>query len=113
MKRHGPAHKERSGGVVLGCSTPDAARAAAERIGLPVLVCEDLRGGADLLCGVVRDAQIGPLVVCGIGGSLAEALGETTVAALAPLDEQRGARTRPLEPSTRSGPSQQGPSCRR
>ena len=88
VKRHGPAHKERAGGVVLGCATPDATRSAAERIGVPVLVCEDLRGGADLLCGVVRDAQIGPLVVCGIGGSLAEALAETTVAALAPLDER-------------------------
>ena len=87
VKRHGPAHKERAGGVVLGCATPEATRAAAERIGVPVLVCEDLRGGADLLCGVVRDAQIGPLVVCGIGGSLAEALAETTVAALAPLAE--------------------------
>ncbi len=87
VKRHGPAHKERAGGVVLGCATPDAARAAAERIGLPVLVCEDLRGGTDLLCGVVRDAQIGALVVCGVGGSLAEALGETTVAGLAPLGE--------------------------
>jgi acetate---CoA ligase (ADP-forming) len=87
VKRHGPAHKERAGGVVLGCTTPDAAQAAAERIGCPVLVCEDLRGGSELLCGVVRDAQMGPLVVCGVGGSLAEALSETTVAALAPLSE--------------------------
>jgi hypothetical protein len=36
---------------------------------------------------VVRDAHVGPLVVCGIGGSLAEALAESTVAALAPLAE--------------------------
>jgi acyl-CoA synthetase (NDP forming) len=85
VKRLGPAHKERDGGVVLGCLTPGAAGAAAERIGCPVLVCEDLRGGFEVLCGVVRDAQFGPLVVCGVGGSLAEALAEATVSALAPL----------------------------
>ncbi len=88
VKRLGPAHKERDGGVVLGCLTPAAAGAAAERIGCPVIVCEDLRGGTEVLCGVVRDPQFGPLVVCGIGGSLAEALGEATVAALAPLDAE-------------------------
>jgi acyl-CoA synthetase (NDP forming) len=85
VKRLGPAHKERDGGVALGLLTPGAAGAAAERIGCPVLVCEDLRGGVDVLCGVVRDAQFGPLVVCGIGGSLAEALAGATVSALAPL----------------------------
>jgi acyl-CoA synthetase (NDP forming) len=86
VKRLGPAHKERDGGVLLGCLTPAAAGAAAERIGCPVIVCEDLRGGSEVLCGVVRDPQIGPLVVCGIGGTLAEALAEATVSALAPLD---------------------------
>jgi succinyl-CoA synthetase beta subunit len=86
VKRLGPAHKERDGGVALGCLTPAAAGAAAERIGCPVIVCEDLRGGVEVLCGAVRDPQVGPLVVCGIGGSLAEALGEATVSALAPLE---------------------------
>jgi acyl-CoA synthetase (NDP forming) len=88
VKRLGPAHKERDGGVVLGCLTPAAAGAAAERIGCPVIVCEDLRGGTEVLCGVVRDPQVGPLVVCGIGGSLAEALSEATVSALAPLSPE-------------------------
>ena len=36
----------------------------------------------------MRDPQIGPLVVCGIGGSLAEALSGTTVSALAPLSPE-------------------------
>jgi acetate---CoA ligase (ADP-forming) len=91
VKRHGPAHKERSGGVVLGCLTPAATAAAAERVGCPVLVCEDLRGGVEVLCGLSRDPQVGPLVVVGVGGSLAESLGGTSVTALAPLgvDEAR------------------------
>jgi acetyltransferase len=87
VKRHGPAHKERSGGVVLGCLTPADAASAAERVGLPALVCEDLRGGVELLCGMLRDPQAGPLVVLGVGGSLAEALASSSVAALAPLDD--------------------------
>jgi acyl-CoA synthetase (NDP forming) len=87
VKRHGPAHKERTGGVVLGCLTPAAAGAAAERIGCPVLVCEDLRGGVEVLCGMVRDPQIGPIVAVGVGGSLAEALAGSSVTALGPVDD--------------------------
>jgi acetate---CoA ligase (ADP-forming) len=91
VKRHGPAHKERSGGVALGCLTPATAGAAAERIGCPVVVCEDLRGGVEVLCGMARDPTVGALVVVGVGGSLAEGLAGTSVAALAPLavDEAR------------------------
>jgi acetyltransferase len=85
VKVDGPAHKERDGGVVLGCATPDLAAAAAERIGQPVLVCEEIRGGAEVLCGLVRDPLFGPVVVVGVGGSWAEAVGDTARAALAPI----------------------------
>jgi acetyltransferase len=85
VKIDGPAHKERDGGVVLGCATPDLAAAAAERIGQPVLVCEEIRGGAEVLCGLVRDPLFGPVVVVGVGGSWAEAVGDTARAALAPI----------------------------
>lgn len=85
VKSDGPAHKERDGGVILGCRTPDEAAAAAERIGGPVLVCEEIRGGVEVLCGLVRDPQFGPVVVVGVGGSWAEAVGETARAALAPI----------------------------
>lgn len=85
VKSDGPAHKERAGGVVLGCRTPEDAAEAATRIGGPVLVCEEIRGGVEVLCGLVRDPQFGPVVVVGVGGSWAEAVGETARAALAPI----------------------------
>jgi acyl-CoA synthetase (NDP forming) len=85
IKSDGPAHKERDGGVILGCRTPDEASEAAARIGGPVLVCEEIRGGVEVLCGLVRDPQFGPVVVVGVGGSWAEAVGETARAALAPI----------------------------
>ena len=85
VKADGPAHKERVGGVVLGCGDDAAVRAAAERIGGPVLVAEELRGGVEVLAGLVRDPQVGPLVVCGVGGSWAEPLAGEARAALAPL----------------------------
>lgn len=85
VKADGPAHKEKHGGVILGCVDPDRAAAAAERIGGPVLVCEEIRGGAEVLCGLVRDPSFGPVVVVGVGGSWAEAVGDTARAALAPI----------------------------
>ena len=85
VKVDGPAHKEKYGGVILGCTDPDRAAAAAERIGAPVLVCEEIRGGAEVLCGLVRDPLFGPVVVVGVGGSWAEAVGQTARAALAPI----------------------------
>lgn len=85
VKVDGPAHKEKFGGVILGCTDPERARAAAERIGAPVLVCEEIRGGAEVLCGLVRDPHFGPVVVVGVGGSWAEAVGDTARAGLAPI----------------------------
>ncbi len=87
VKSDGPAHKEKFGGVILGCADPERAAAAAEKIGGPVLVCEEIRGGAEVLCGLVRDASYGSVVVVGVGGSWAEAVGDTARAALAPISQ--------------------------
>jgi acetyltransferase len=86
VKSDGPAHKERVGGVVLGLRDADGVRAAAARLG-PVIVCEELRGGVEVLCGLVRDAAVGPMVVCGVGGSWAEPMRETARTMLAPLSQ--------------------------
>ncbi|MCX6391419.1 MAG: acetate--CoA ligase family protein [Actinobacteria bacterium] len=96
VKVDGPAHKEKYGGVILGCTDPDRAAAAAEKIGAPVLVCEEIRGGAEVLCGLVRDPLYGPVVVVGVGGSWAEAVGDTARAGLGPIsqaDAERLVRT--------------------
>jgi len=87
VKVDGPAHKEKYGGVILGCTDPEQAAVAAERIGAPVLVCEEIRGGVEVLCGLVRDPQYGAVVVVGVGGAWAEAVGDTARAALAPISQ--------------------------
>jgi acyl-CoA synthetase (NDP forming) len=65
-------HKTESGGVALDLETDGEIRAAAERIGGPLLVQPLVAGGIELLAGVVQDPVFGPLVAFGPGGVLAE-----------------------------------------
>jgi len=80
------AHKTEQGGVVLDLGTDDAVRAAAERIGGPLLVQPFVRGGTELLAGAMQDPVFGPLVAFGPGGVLAELIGEAQFR-LAPLTD--------------------------
>jgi acetyl coenzyme A synthetase (ADP forming)-like protein len=70
------AHKTESGGIALDLATEADVRAAAERIGGPVLIQPHVRGGAELLAGAVQDPVFGPLVAFGPGGVFAELIGE-------------------------------------
>ena len=81
------AHKTDTGGVALDLADEDAVRQAAESIGAPVLVQPMVRGGAELLIGVVQDPVFGPLVAVGPGGVLAELIGEAAFR-IAPLTDQ-------------------------
>ena len=65
------AHKTETGGVALDLRDASAVRGAAARIGGALLV-QQMREGAELLAGVVRDPVFGPIVALGIGGVLAE-----------------------------------------
>lgn len=80
------AHKTEQGGVALDLVDESALRAAAERIRAPLLVQPIVRGGAELLVGVVQDPVFGPLVAFGPGGVLAELIGEAQFR-LAPLTD--------------------------
>ncbi|HKI93391.1 MAG TPA: acetate--CoA ligase family protein, partial [Gaiellaceae bacterium] len=80
------AHKTESGGVALDLADEEEVRAAAERIGAPLLVQPMVRGGAELLAGAVQDPVFGPLVAFGPGGVLAELIG-TAQFRLAPLTD--------------------------
>ena len=80
------AHKTESGGIALDLRGEDAVRAAAERIGGAVLVQPMIRGGAELLAGVVQDPVFGPLVAFGPGGVFAELIGEAAFR-IAPLTD--------------------------
>jgi acetyl coenzyme A synthetase (ADP forming)-like protein len=69
------AHKTERGAVALDLRDEEQLRAAVGRIGPPVIVQPFLRGGAELLAGVVQDPVFGPLVAFGPGGVLAELIG--------------------------------------
>lgn len=88
------AHKTERGLVRLGLATEDAvARAAGELLDaatpedgpVSLLVAPMLRGTRELIAGLLTDPQFGPVVMLGIGGVLAEALGDVAFR-LAPLD---------------------------
>jgi acetyl coenzyme A synthetase (ADP forming)-like protein len=89
-------HKTEVGGVRLGLTSPAAATGAAREMLegvraaqpgarlLGVLVQAMAPAGKELLLGVVRDAQFGPLIVVGFGGIYVEVL-QDTAARLAPV----------------------------
>ena len=80
------AHKTEQRGIALDLADEAAVLEAAERIGAPLLVQPFVRGGAELLAGVVQDPVFGPLVAFGPGGVLAELIGEAQFR-LAPLTD--------------------------
>ena len=90
VKRDGPAHKSRSGGVIVGVRDAEAARAAAESLGGSVLVAAQRFGSREVYCGMTRDPDFGPVIALGVGGAGVESQAGA-VACLGPLglDEAR------------------------
>jgi acyl-CoA synthetase (NDP forming) len=91
-------HKTEAGVVHLALADEPAVRRAyraimekvAELPGAPVLagisVQEMARGGIEMMVGVTKDPQFGPLIVCGLGGIAVEVLRDTA-SALAPVSK--------------------------
>jgi acyl-CoA synthetase (NDP forming) len=82
------AHKSDVGGVRLHIADPAGLAAAyadlSARLGPDVTVTEMASPGPELILGMARDPALGPLVVIGAGGILAEYLADRVVA-LPPL----------------------------
>jgi acetyltransferase len=87
-------HKSDAGGVCL-----DLANAAAVRVAATHLLGLDPSGrvliqarasGQEVIVGGYRDAQLGPVVMAGLGGVLVEVLADT-VFRVAPIDEEEAA----------------------
>jgi acetate---CoA ligase (ADP-forming) len=91
----GVAHKSDVGGVHLNLADPAGLTAAYEdlaaRLGPRVAICEMAKPGTELILGMARDPALGPLIVVGAGGVLAEYLAERAVA-LPPVSEADAAR---------------------
>ena len=95
-------HKSDIGGVKLGISDSAAARDAYELIEYRarkysreariwgVLVQEQVRKGREVLVGISRDPQFGPLIAFGLGGIYVEALRDVAFR-LAPVSRQEAA----------------------
>jgi len=83
-------HKTEVGGVELGLTSPEAVRAAYERIlravaeRMPgtrvdgVRVEEMLSGGLEVIIGLKNDRQFGPVIMFGLGGVLTEILDDVS-----------------------------------
>jgi acyl-CoA synthetase (NDP forming) len=107
-------HKTEVGGVHLGVSTADdlqAALDALDAIAAPAYLIESMAGpGVDLFLGARRDPVFGPILVAGLGGTAAEAIGDVAIrscrlgdaAAAAMLDDLQCA---PLLDGWRGGPA--------
>jgi acetate---CoA ligase (ADP-forming) len=84
VKLDGPAHKS-SGGVRLGLGDEQAVEAAVAELGGRVLVARQVAAGPEIICGLDRDPQYGPVLAVGLGGRAVEAL-ELAKVTLAPID---------------------------
>jgi acetyltransferase len=94
------AHKTERGLVRLGLASEGAVRAAAAELlalarpedgEVALLVAEMVRGTRELIAGLVQDPQLGPCVMLGLGGVLAEALSDVVFAA-APVSRAEALR---------------------
>jgi len=89
------AHKTDAGGVLLGIADEAGLKAAyadlATRLGPAALICQTIPPGVELALGVVRDPDLGPLVVVGAGGVLVELIADRVVA-LPPVSKPEAER---------------------
>jgi len=93
------AHKTERGLVKLGLHDADGVRAAATDLlaaarpedgDVSLLVAAMVSGARELIAGFVRHDEFGPCVMLGVGGVLAEAVGDVAfrLAPLSPLDAE-------------------------
>ena len=80
------AHKTDRGLLALDLQDASEVEEAIGRVGLPAIVQPMVRGGAELLAGVVQDPVFGPLVAFGPGGVFAELIGQAQFR-IAPLTD--------------------------
>jgi acetyltransferase len=86
-------HKSDVGGVMVGIRDEDGARQAFKRIRQAaegrdfrgVVIYPMVAGGVEVLVGVSRDAQFGPVVAVGVGGIFTEVLRDVSLR-VAPVD---------------------------
>jgi acyl-CoA synthetase (NDP forming) len=87
--RPGLLHKSDQGGVIVGIEDEESLRQMyrllRSRLGDDVLVAPVADAGVEMILGVKRDPQFGPIVLLGFGGTLAETIADVQFA-LPPFD---------------------------
>lgn len=92
-------HKSGRGGVILGISNDESARAAFASLQKAaagcvfdgVIIYPQLNRGHELIVGLSYDAQFGPVIACGMGGIYTEILRDLAVM-VAPVSKQQAVR---------------------
>jgi len=112
--QEGLLHKSDQGGVLLGIKNAEALKKAyqelAQRLGPRVLISPMVSTGVEMVLGVVRDEQFGPLVMLGFGGIYVETLKDVAFA-LPPFSAETarklvdGLKLRPLLDGARGQPA--------
>lgn len=112
-------HKRDAGAVAVGLRGPTAVRRAASHMRDTVaaagftltgyLVQPQIDGAVEILVGVTQDAQFGPVLACGAGGTNAELMSDvaariTPVTGLDAVEMVRSLRTYPLLQGYRGAP---------
>ncbi len=110
----GLLHKSDQGGVIVGITDEDQLRQMYAlmrgRLGDDVLVAAVADAGVEMILGVKRDPQFGPVVLIGFGGVLAETIADVQFA-MPPFDAEHVRRCldrmklRPLLDGVRGAPA--------
>lgn len=110
----GLLHKSDQGGVVVGIADEEQLRQMYRlmrgRLGDEVLISPVADAGVEMILGLKRDPQFGPVVLIGFGGVLAETIGDVRFA-LPPFDADHARRCidrmklRPLLGRVRGAPA--------
>ena len=96
------SHKSDVGGVTLDLPNPAAVRAACSRmldavretspeVSVDGFLIEEFASGVEMILGITRDPTFGPLVLVGLGGTLAEVLDDVRIG-VPPFDEAEAMR---------------------
>ena len=112
--KSGLLHKSDQGGVVVGISDAEQLRQMYSlmrgRLGDDVLIARVAESGVEMILGLKRDPQFGPVVMLGFGGVLAETIADVQFA-LPPFNAEHAhrcidrMRLRPLLDGVRGAPA--------
>jgi len=110
----GLLHKSDQGGVIIGIADDEQLRQMYSlmrgRLGDDVLIARVAESGIEMILGLTRDPQFGPVVMLGFGGVLAETIADVQFA-LPPFDADHARRCidrmklRPLLDGVRGAPA--------